>query len=618
MRHIVFGFLLACSWICPAQAVIQFADVSAQAGIAHAGPSFGAGSWGDVNGDGLPDLWVGNHANKPNLYLNNGNGTFTDVIDAYWLSDPYADTHGAVWTDVDRDGVLDLVELVGAASGQGAGANHLFFNVGGMFIDQAAVQGLDYPLGRGRTPLPLDVNRDGNTDFVFSGFYRAGAASELFINDPFAGVFSAAGSVHGFAPHAKNHKWVQLADLNNDNHPEIIVAGYTFPDSIFDWTALPMQNVTAAIALPRSSNAQDSVFCDLNGDLYTDAYVARAPVDAFSEVRKSSANTIRFSFAGTGLQNKGFTFSSVGVINFDLGLSNPAQVFIGSSMVHPATLPFTLNATDPNAQGWVVPTLDGIYIGYDAASVKWRLVLHSTTGKVGLKGIVAAVGNTITLNRTSGLNNPPLLPNNLIIKTGNGFAIAPSPAAYGRSVVAGDFDNDMDLDLYVVQSGTAANRPNVLLENTGGGTFVKVANAGGATGTGRGIGDSVSIADYDADGYLDLFVTNGEGAKLLGSNGPQQLFHNQGTGNNWIEIDLKGLASQAEGIGATVYVTAGGVTQVREQNAGMHKHTQNHTRLHFGLAQNAVISTIKVVWPSGLVQLLQNVAVNQVLPILEP
>ena len=176
----------------------------------------------------------------------------------------------------------------------------------------------------------------------------------------------------------------------------------------------------------------------------------------------------------------------------------------------------------------------------------------------------------------------------------------------------------MHLDLYIVATGNAGNRPNILYENQGDGTFIAVPDAGGATGTNLGVGDSVVTADYDLDGFLDLFVTNGIGLRNLSENAPFQLFRNQGNNNHWLEIDLEGVVSNRDGIGAQVFVTAGGVTQLREQSNGIHSKAQNHQRLHFGLADNSKVDEILIKWPSGQEQKINNVPADQLLHIIEP
>jgi hypothetical protein len=151
-----------------------------------------------------------------------------------------------------------------------------------------------------------------------------------------------------------------------------------------------------------------------------------------------------------------------------------------------------------------------------------------------------------------------------------------------------------------------------LYENLGDGTFAVVQNSGGAAGSTEGVGDSVTTVDFDNDGFLDIFLTNGQGPTFFADDGPYQLFRNQGNGNNWILLNLEGTISNRDGIGAVVTLTAGGVTQVREQNGGMHNFSQNDKRLHFGLADNTLIDSIEIKWPSGQTQVLRNIEVNQI------
>jgi hypothetical protein len=120
-----------------------------------------------------------------------------------------------------------------------------------------------------------------------------------------------------------------------------------------------------------------------------------------------------------------------------------------------------------------------------------------------------------------------------------------------------------------------------------------------AVGQQAGVGETVVSADYDLDGRLDFLVANGMNMRPQGrNNGPYQLFRNTSPVRNWIELDLVGTASNRDAIGARVYATAGGVTQLREQNEGYHRWSQNQRRLHFGLAGNTKVN-LTVKWPSG-------------------
>ena len=185
------------------------------------------------------------------------------------------------------------------------------------------------------------------------------------------------------------------------------------------------------------------------------------------------------------------------------------------------------------------------------------------------------------------------------------------------SAAAADFDNDMDVDLYLVCTETVANQPNILLENKGNGTFRKL-NHHGAEGSKIGIGNKAMIADYNNDGFLDIFVTNGLGIVSPINQGPYQLFQNSGNENHWLKIKLEGVQSNRDAIGAEVLLKSGGKTQLREQNGKSHYGAQDDIVLHFGLGSNTRVDDITVRWPSGIVQHLYNISADQTLHLTEP
>ncbi|QFU74326.1 CRTAC1 family protein [Halioglobus maricola] len=209
------------------------------------------------------------------------------------------------------------------------------------------------------------------------------------------------------------------------------------------------------------------------------------------------------------------------------------------------------------------------------------------------------------------------------------------------NAVAGDFDNDGDLDVYTVNSDytpaeIGVNEVNAVWENRGNkmlkvkGTRLAVPQFTPLTGDGfapsedNGRAKSVALADFNNDGNLDFLVANGsKGAKLkdVFRRGTYDLFLGRNEADNgWLTISLTGTSSNIEGIGATIRVTSHHGTQVRFAAHGLHAMTQNDTRIHFGLGQLAADETlsVEVAWPSGIVQQIPTVQPNQTLEVLEP
>ena len=174
-----------------------------------------------------------------------------------------------------------------------------------------------------------------------------------------------------------------------------------------------------------------------------------------------------------------------------------------------------------------------------------------------------------------------------------------------QSVSWADFDNDGDLDVYV--GNGVNNTDNRFYVNNGGASFSEQATALGLDGDLRHT-RGLAWGDVDNDGDIDLFVAN------TGSN---QLFRNQGNGNNYLHVDLEGSVSSRDGIGARLTATIGGNSQILDVDGGGGYQSQNSQRVAFGLGAATVVDQLRVDWPSGIAQTFVNVAANQVLAITE-
>jgi len=176
-----------------------------------------------------------------------------------------------------------------------------------------------------------------------------------------------------------------------------------------------------------------------------------------------------------------------------------------------------------------------------------------------------------------------------------------------------DYDNDGKLDLYIVNA-YPSNQANRLFRNNGNGTFTDVAAAAGVQAKpGIRRGSDASFADYDNGGFPDLFVCNGASNEV----GPYLLYHNNGNSNGWLKVVLRGTESNQCGIGAKLRLVAGNKTQYREYT-GQHYMSQNYIPVHFGLGPATRVASLTITWPSGTVQTLTNININQTITVVEP
>lgn len=176
-----------------------------------------------------------------------------------------------------------------------------------------------------------------------------------------------------------------------------------------------------------------------------------------------------------------------------------------------------------------------------------------------------------------------------------------------------DYNNDGFVDLYKTNGALKHlyGQEDQLFENIGDGKFKDVSVESGKYFMTKMVGRGACFGDYDNDGDIDAYIVN------LNDRGAF-LRNNKGNQNNWISLKLVGTTSNRDGIGARIKVTSGSLIQTNQKKSTTGYLSQNDPRVHFGLAKNAMIDKIEIKWPSGKIQVLDNIKANQILTVKEP
>jgi enediyne biosynthesis protein E4 len=179
-----------------------------------------------------------------------------------------------------------------------------------------------------------------------------------------------------------------------------------------------------------------------------------------------------------------------------------------------------------------------------------------------------------------------------------------------------DFDNDGWKDLFTangdvhdnteVFSSRKSRQQNLLFLNSGKGSFA--AQPIGSPAMHRG----AAFADLDGDGRIDVVVTQLQGQPVL-------LRNTMGEGRHWLGVRLAGVKSSRDGVGAKVRVVcSSGKTQWNHATTSVGYASSSDRVVHFGLGTDNSVRLLEVVWPSGTVQRIENIAVDRYLDLTEP
>ncbi len=178
-----------------------------------------------------------------------------------------------------------------------------------------------------------------------------------------------------------------------------------------------------------------------------------------------------------------------------------------------------------------------------------------------------------------------------------------------------DYDNDGRPDIFIANGDAhhLVGWEGLLLQNVstnGGVKFIDAVEQGGTFFKTKIRARGSVVLDYDNDGRMDIFVTAmGDRAFLLRNRNPVK--------NHWLTLDLQGTKSNRDGFGAKITITAGGKSQYTQARCPSAFLGQSDRRVHLGLGANQKVDSIEIRWPSGTVQTLKDVPVDQVLKVKE-
>jgi len=528
-------------------------------------------AWGDVDGDGDEDLYLGAAAGQTaSIHFNRGDGSFRQRAgqEKQFAEERECEDMAPLFFDADADGDLDLYVVSGGVECQPNDPvlrDRLYINDGQGNFQKAAAGTLPDLTDSGSVVTANDFDRDGDLDLfvggrVVPGRYPLPPNSRLLIND--AGRFVDA--TDELAPGLRRAGLVTSAiwsDVDNDGRIDLLVTYEWGPVRLWHWEDGQLVDRTVECRL-------DEWLGWWNG-------IAARDVDGDGDMDYAVTNF--------GLNTK-----------YHATRNNPTLLYYGDIEGNEQ-----LRMIEADYEGDVVFPVRGRSCSSQAMPF---LSEKFTSFKEFASASLAEIYTADRLSRCSELA-VNTLESGLFLNDGKGgMTFSPLPrlaqVSPGFGVVFTEVDGDGNADLYIVQNFFSPQREtgrmdgglSLLLLGDGTGNFIPVMpNQSGLVVPGDASG--LSTTDLNADGWPDFVVSV--------NNGKVVAFEHQGSSTGRVvQVRLRGRKENPSGIGARVTLRLeDGSTQTAEVHAGGSYLSQSTSSLVFGLRTR--IREITVRWPDG-------------------
>ncbi|MFC5539193.1 CRTAC1 family protein, partial [Rhodocytophaga aerolata] len=526
---------------------------------------------GDINNDGLQDIYFTGNMTSSKLYLNKGNWKFEDITTKAKVgTNVWA--NGVVMVDINADGFKDIYVCVGGNRNtpDAEKANLLFINNGdNTFTERAKEYGLA-DTGHGIQSAFLDYDGDGDLDMyllrnAFVDYNRnipkpkqitgkATSTDKLFRNNgdnTFTDVSAQAGiTIEGFG------LGVTIGDINDDNWPDIYVSNDFITNDLL-WMNNgngTFTNQAGKYLKHQTYNGMGNDLADFNNDGLLDIVV----LDMLPE------------------DNKRTKLTSMGN-NYDEFRNSLSRGY------EPQYVRNTLQLNQGNGKFSEIGQLSGI----EATEWSWA-PLFADYDNDGLKDLFITNGFRQDIT-------------NLDFVIGSKKALAMGTPEANRTE-----------RIEMLKELPGIKVPNYIYKNQGDLTFSDYTNSWGMYAPTYSNG--AVYADLDNDGDLDLVINNiDDKATIQKNRNSERKIDNKAT--NYLRIAFKGSSLNPEGIGTKVYVKHKGTLQYQYFTPFRGYLSSVEPFLHFGLGSIGVVDSLEVLWPDGKYQLLRKVAANQLLQV---